>query len=236
MPPGAAEFAVGREFQSDRGLPVHDLLNLHVLDLAQIVGGNLALLELGTRLLDARRPQQAANLVGAEGGFCSLHGFYSQWCSTSFRDGPKDQTRNLEIPGSMLTHRPGMTRKKHCHVFAATPKYRSSTAGSAFSALLAASWTIAPRSNITTRSASPRIFCAFCSTMMEQIPPARVMVPSARSSSSTMIGASPSVGSSSSNTCGLSVSARPIASICCSPPESWLPKLLRRSFNRGNIS
>jgi hypothetical protein len=34
----------------------------------------------------------------------------------SFRDGPKDQTRNLErqtrnfeIPGSMLSHRPGMT-------------------------------------------------------------------------------------------------------------------------------
>src|SRR5581483_5079929 len=27
----------------------------------------------------------------------------------SFRDGPKDQTRNLEIPGSMLPHRPGMT-------------------------------------------------------------------------------------------------------------------------------
>ncbi len=29
--------------------------------------------------------------------------------STSFRDGPKDQTWNLEIPGSMLSHRPGMT-------------------------------------------------------------------------------------------------------------------------------
>jgi hypothetical protein len=35
---------------------------------------------------------------------------------SSFRDGPKDQTRNLEIPqcaiahwGSMLSHRPGMT-------------------------------------------------------------------------------------------------------------------------------
>jgi hypothetical protein len=27
----------------------------------------------------------------------------------SFRDGPQDQTRNLEIPGSMLAHRPGMT-------------------------------------------------------------------------------------------------------------------------------
>jgi 4-hydroxy-tetrahydrodipicolinate synthase len=27
----------------------------------------------------------------------------------SFRDGPEDQTRNLEIPGSMLSNRPGMT-------------------------------------------------------------------------------------------------------------------------------
>jgi hypothetical protein len=27
----------------------------------------------------------------------------------SFRDGPKNQARNLEIPGSMLAHRPGMT-------------------------------------------------------------------------------------------------------------------------------
>ena len=27
----------------------------------------------------------------------------------SFRDGPKDQTRNLEIPGSRLSTRPGMT-------------------------------------------------------------------------------------------------------------------------------
>ncbi len=30
----------------------------------------------------------------------------------SFRDGPKDQTRNLEIPGSMLSHRPGMTMEE----------------------------------------------------------------------------------------------------------------------------
>jgi hypothetical protein len=27
----------------------------------------------------------------------------------SFRDGPKDQTRNLEIPGLVLAHHPGMT-------------------------------------------------------------------------------------------------------------------------------
>ena len=68
MPPGAAELAVGRELQADRGLPVHDLLDLHVLDLAQLVGRDLALLELGARLLDRRRAQQAADLVGAEGG------------------------------------------------------------------------------------------------------------------------------------------------------------------------
>src|SRR3979409_498800 len=63
-----------------------------------------------------------------------------------------------------------------CHDFPATPRYRSSTAGSAFRAALAASCTIAPRSNITTRSASPRIFLAFCSTMIAPLrPPANLV-------------------------------------------------------------
>ena len=74
MPPRAAEFAVGRELQADRGLLVHDLFDLQVLGLAQVVGRDLALLQFGARLLDARRPQQAADLVGAERGFGSLHG------------------------------------------------------------------------------------------------------------------------------------------------------------------
>ena len=73
MPPGTAEFAVGRELQADRSLLVHDLLDLHVLDLAQITGGNLALLEPGAGFLDLGRTQEAADLVGAEGGFGSLH-------------------------------------------------------------------------------------------------------------------------------------------------------------------
>ena len=55
-----------------------------------------------------------------------------------------------------------------------------------------------------------------------------------RSSSSTMIGASPSVGSSSSSRRGLVASARPIASICCSPPDSELPDCWARSSRRGN--
>ena len=46
----------------------------------------------------------------------------------------------------------------------------------------------------------------------------------------TMIGARPSVGSSSSSSRGLITSARPIASICCSPPDSVPPGLRRRSF------
>ncbi len=38
-------------------------------------------------------------------------------------------------------------------------------------------------------------------------------------------GARPSVASSRIRSLGLVISARPIASICCSPPESWLPRL-----------
>ena len=30
------------------------------------------------------------------------------------------------------------------------------------------------------------------------------------------------------------MSARPIASICCSPPESWFAMLAKRSASRGN--
>ncbi len=44
-----------------------------------------------------------------------------------------------------------------------------------------------------------------------------------------MIGASPSSGSSSSSSLGFSTSARATASICCSPPESWWPRLAARS-------
>ena len=75
MPPGAAEFAVGGEFQADLRLLVHHLLDLAVLDLAQVVGGDFTLLQSGAGFLDARRAQQAADLVGAERGFGSLHGF-----------------------------------------------------------------------------------------------------------------------------------------------------------------
>ena len=47
-------------------------------------------------------------------------------------------------------------------------------------------------------------------------------------------GASPSSGSSSNSIFGLSISARPMASIWRSPPESWLPMLPQRSRRREN--
>ena len=75
MPPGAAKLAVGRKLQTGRGLPVHDLLDLHVLGLSQLVSRDLAFLEPGAGFLDALWPQQAADLVRTEGGLCSLHGF-----------------------------------------------------------------------------------------------------------------------------------------------------------------
>ena len=51
----------------------------------------------------------------------------------------------------------------------------------------------------------------------------------------TSSGAMPSEGSSSMRNLGLLISARPIASICCSPPER-VPEIWRsRSFKRGKM-
>ncbi len=53
---------------------------------------------------------------------------------------------------------------------------------------------------------------------------------------STRIGASPSDGSSSMRSLGFDMSARPIASICCSPPESVPASCVMRSLRRGKSS
>ena len=66
MPPGTAEFAVGSELQADLRLLLDDLLDLAVFDFAQRVGGNPAFGKLGARLFQRSRPQQAADVIGAE--------------------------------------------------------------------------------------------------------------------------------------------------------------------------
>ena len=53
---------------------------------------------------------------------------------------------------------------------------------------------------------------------------------------STMIGDRPIDGSSSSSTFGRAISARPIASICCSPPLIVPASWSRRSFRRGKMA
>ncbi len=76
----------------------------------------------------------------------------------------------------------------------------------------------------SARSAAPR-----CGPR----PPARAgPAPPARRSPAP----GPSVGSSITSSCGLSSSARPIASICCSPPDSCAPPWPRRSASRGNMA
>ena len=66
--------------------------------------------------------------------------------------------------------------------------------------------------------------------------PCALRVPIVRPICSMMTGASPSVGSSSSNSRAPVRRMRPIASICCSPPESLVPWLRSRSRRLGNSS
>ena len=73
VPPRAAEFAVGHRLQADRFLPGHELGDLGILDRLQPGRRDLAGRAFGARLLDRRAAQQAADLVGAERGFGTLH-------------------------------------------------------------------------------------------------------------------------------------------------------------------
>src|ERR1700722_17610947 len=93
-----------------------------------------------------------------------------------------------------------------------------------------------PLTMIATRSetavATP-IFCSTTSTYRSSSLARRIR----RSRTcATMTGSRPSVGSSITRSFGLASSAREIASICCSPPESWPPPLLLRSARRGNVA
>src|SRR5262249_56330357 len=50
-----------------------DLLDLAVVDRVELGGGDGALFALGARLLERRRAQEAADMIGAERRFGSLH-------------------------------------------------------------------------------------------------------------------------------------------------------------------
>ena len=68
IPEGAAEFAVGDALQADLFLLADHLFDFAILDRAQGRGIDLAALAFRARLLQGRRTQQAADMIGAKGG------------------------------------------------------------------------------------------------------------------------------------------------------------------------
>ena len=77
---------------------------------------------------------------------------------------------------------------------------------------------------------------AACSTSTQAVPRSALTRWIVSSRVSTALGASPSDNSSMSMIFGSESSARPITSICCSPPERLLAVWRRRSASRGKIS
>ena len=73
----------------------------------------------------------------------------------------------------------------------------------------------------------------FCSTSSTLTFSSRLMATIERAMSCTIFGATPSDGSSSSRSRGFAISARPITSICCSPPLIVPAAWRSRSFRRG---
>ncbi len=75
----------------------------------------------------------------------------------------------------------------------------------------------------------------FCSTS-NMVTPVAFNSAKVRKICRTSSGARPSDGSSSNRTRGRAISARPIASICCSPPDSVPAAWLMRSARIGNMA
>ena len=74
---------------------------------------------------------------------------------------------------------------------------------------------------------------AFCSTM-KIVVPCLLMVWMMSNTCSTNSGLRPIEGSSMQISRGRPIRARPMATICCSPPDRVPASWVRRSFTRGN--
>ena len=72
MPPGTAEFAVGDGLQPDRFLLLDDVLDLAVFDLFELGGADFTFGAALARAFKRGRPQQAADMIGAEWRLGSL--------------------------------------------------------------------------------------------------------------------------------------------------------------------
>ncbi len=81
VPERAAEFAVGDRLEADLFLFPDGLFDLAILDRLEFSRIDLAALALGARLLQRGRPQQAADMIGAEWRRGSLHEVLLLRCS-----------------------------------------------------------------------------------------------------------------------------------------------------------
>src|SRR6185295_11639475 len=100
-----------------------------------------------------------------------------------------------------------------------SPRYALRISGERSSSAPVPLWQMVPVSSTYPWWAMPRARCAFCSTR-RIVTPCLLISCTMLKIVSTMVGARPSDGSSSSKSRGRAISARAIASICCSPPES----------------
>src|SRR5262249_55547490 len=100
------------------------------------------------------------------------------------------------------------------------PRYARRTAALSLTIDAGPASTTRPVSNRETWVASASARLAFCSTSSMLTSSSSLMRRRMRKISCTTSGASPNDGSSSSRSFGRSISARAIASICCSPPDS----------------
>ena len=95
--------------------------------------------------------------------------------------------------------------------------------------------TTLPVSRTYARSLMRSAAFAFCSTRRMVIPCARSTFLTVSKICATRMGAMPMEGSSIISMRGRLMSARPMASICCSPPESVPPCCANRCFRIGNM-
>ena len=116
-----------------------------------------------------------------------------------------------------------------------TPSRRCCSSRSAASSAVGIERAMRPFTITSTVSATSMATPRFCSISSTEISPSAASAFSMATTCCTMIGASPSVGSSMTSSFGLKSSAREIASICCSPPDSSAPPLPLRSARRGNV-
>jgi hypothetical protein len=115
-----------------------------------------------------------------------------------------------------------------------SPRYEATSAERSVSSAADPSRTIRPSTITAARLQILSAMTVFCSTRSNGV---RVAIcASAAKSDRAIFGASPSDGSSSSNSRGPATRARPIATICCSPPESAPPTRRRIGASAGNRS